>query len=79
MAIVNLTNMDIAFNGQPFVELPAGTLDLLPMDVAYKAQPFVRQSGLVITIVHKLLFSGSTSGSKLLLLGNVGNHKLKIG
>ena len=77
--MVNLKNMDVAYNGQPFVELPAGSLNLLTMDVAYQAQPFVRQSGVVVTtIVHKLLLSGSSSGSKLILSGGVGNHELKI-
>jgi len=77
---INLKLMNVAFNGQPFVELPVGSLNLLTMDVAYQAQPFVRQSGAVVTtIVHKLFLTGSTSGSKLFLLGSVSNHKLKIG
>ena len=71
--------MDVAYNAQPFVELPAGSLNLLTMDVAYQAQPFVRQSGLIPpTVSHILFLSGSVVGSKLLLLGT-GYKKLKLG
>ena len=75
---IDLKNMNIAFNGQPFVELPSGSLDLLSMDVAYQGQPFVRQSGFIPLLAKKLLLLGSSSGSKLLLLG-LGDKKLKIG
>ena len=76
---VNLTNMEIAFNGNPFIELPAGSLDLLNMDIAFNGNPFVRQSGLIPpTVSHILFLSGSVVGSKLLLLGT-GYKKLKLG
>jgi hypothetical protein len=35
--------MDYAFQGQPFVDVPAKSdIDLKTMDYAYQAQPFVR-------------------------------------
>lgn len=36
----DLKNMDIAFQGQPFVQVPAkASIDLTTMDVAFQAQP----------------------------------------
>lgn len=37
-----IKKMDISFQGQPFVHIPAKTgLDLKSMDVSYQGQPFV--------------------------------------
>jgi len=39
----NLKTMDYAYQGQPFVDVPAkDAVDLKTMDYAYQAQPFVR-------------------------------------
>ena len=75
--IVDLTNMNIAFNGQPFVELTTGGVNLLTMDVAYNGQPFVRQSGFT-SLTRVLFLSGSSTGSKLLLLGSGTTKKLLL-
>ena len=49
MALVTpttLKTMDYAFQGQPFVDVPAkDTVDIKTMDYAYRAQPFVRNYG----------------------------------
>jgi len=38
--------MDYAFQGQPFVDVPAkDAVDIKTMDYAYQAQPFVRNYG----------------------------------
>lgn len=38
----DLLTMDFAFQGQPFVHVPAkSTIDTTTMDIAYLAQPFV--------------------------------------
>lgn len=46
----DLFTMDYAFQGQPFVELPAkDSIDLETMDYAFQAQPFV--SGIEVAMV----------------------------
>jgi len=45
----NLKTMDYAYQGQPFVDVPAkDAVDLKTMDYAYRAQPFVRNYGTAI-------------------------------
>jgi len=44
--MTDLTLMDIAFDGQPFVEGAFGNgADLFTMDYAFNGQPFVRDLG----------------------------------
>ena len=37
----NLATLDIAYLGQPFVQVEAKSLSTITLDVAYQAQPFV--------------------------------------
>jgi len=49
--ITDLKKMDIAYQGQPFVYVPAkNTIILRKMDYAYQAQPFVANSNDTVTI-----------------------------
>jgi hypothetical protein len=75
---IDLTKMTVAYNGQPFIEVGVGDLQLSNMNVAYLSQPFVRGATILENPYHKLIFSGSSIGPKLKLLGHGTNRKLKI-
>ena len=57
-----LKTMDYAFQGQPFVDVPAkDAVDIKTMDYAYQAQPFVRNYGAAApppTVVKDLIQEG---------------------
>jgi len=45
----DITTMDYAFQGQPFIELPSkDSIDLTTMDYAFQGQPFVRLYEIVV-------------------------------
>ena len=44
-----ITTMDYAFQGQPFIELPSkDSISLITMDYAFQGQPFVRLYEIVV-------------------------------
>ena len=47
----NLKTMDYAFQGQPFVDVPAkDAVDIETMDYAFQGQPFVRNYAAGVTM-----------------------------
>jgi hypothetical protein len=53
----NLKTMDYAFQGQPFVDVPAkDSIDLKTMDYSFQGQPFVRNyTSVSATVVQDLI------------------------
>jgi len=54
----DLLKMDYAFQGQPFVEVPAKSgINLATMDYVFQAQPFV--GGIALVKKKNVIFMGS--------------------
>ena len=55
----NLKTMDYAFQGQPFVDVPAkDAVDIKTMDYSYQAQPFVRNYTTAAGVSANAIFFG---------------------
>jgi len=64
-----LATMDYAFQGQPFVDVPAkDAVDIKTMDYAYQAQPFVRNYGAAVVLPATITGISSITGLSTITL-----------